>query len=78
MHFNGPSPHGFALRIDTADWLTHLREHPPRGGDHRRPWRPFQDPAAVWLNAACRSTGLPAESMQSTYYADRALEYLDR
>ena len=44
---------------------TYLREHPPRGGDHRRPWRPFQDPAAVWLNAGCRSTGLPAESMQS-------------
>ena len=52
MHFNGPSAHGFAERIDTADWLEHLRAHPPRGGDHRRPWRPFQDPAAVWLNAA--------------------------
>jgi arylsulfatase A-like enzyme len=78
MHFNGPSTHGFALRIDTADWLEHLREHPPRGGDHRRPWHPFQDPAAVWLNADCRSMGLPVESMQSTYYADRALEYLDR
>ena len=78
MHFNGPSTHGFALRIDTADWLEHLRDHPPRGGDHRRPWHPFQDPAAVWLNAACRPMGLPAESMQSTYFADRAIEYLDR
>jgi choline-sulfatase len=78
MHFNGPSAHGFAERIDTADWEEHLRSHPPRGGDHRRPWRPFQDPAAVWLNAACRSAGLPAESMQSTYFVDRALDELKR
>jgi choline-sulfatase len=76
MHFNGPSAHGFALRLDTADWEDYLRGHPPRGGDRRRPWRPFQDPAAVWLNADCRSTGLPAESMQSTYFVDRAIEYL--
>lgn len=76
MHFNGPSSHGFATRIDTPDWREHLREHPPRGGDHRRPWRPFQDPAAVWLNSECRPMGLPTASMQSTYFADRALEYL--
>lgn len=76
MHFNGPSPHGFAVRLDTADWRESLRRHPPRGGDHRRPWRPFQDPAAVWLNSACRPMGLPTESMESTYFADRALEYL--
>ena len=78
MHFNGPSAHGFAVRLDTPDWQSYLREHPPRGGDHRRPWRPFQDPAAVWLNAGCRSTGLPVESMQSTYFVDRAIEFLER
>ncbi len=76
MHFNGPYSHGFAERLDTPDWLQFLRSHPPVGGDHRHPWRPFQDPAAVWLNAARRSTGLLAESMQSAYFADRALDYL--
>lgn len=76
MHFNGPSTHGFALQLDTREWQEYLRAHPPRGGDHRRPWRPFQEPAAVWLNSDCRPTGLPVESMQSTYLADRALEYL--
>ena len=76
MHFNGPSSHGFAERIDTVDWQNELRDHPPQGGDHRHPWRPFRDPAAVWLNASRRSTGLPAESMQSAYFADRALDYL--
>ena len=76
MHFNGPFAHGFAERVDTPDWQGFLRSHPPRSGDHRHPWRPFRDPAALWLNAARRSTGLPAESMQSAYLADRALEYL--
>jgi choline-sulfatase len=76
MHFNGPSTHGFAVRLDTAEWEEYLRQHPPRGGDRRRPWRPFQDPAAVWLNADCHSAGLPVESMQSTYFVDRAVEYL--
>jgi arylsulfatase A-like enzyme len=78
MHFNGPSGHGFRARLDTADWLEYLREHPPQGGDRRRPWRPFQDPAAVWLNSGCRPMGLPTASMQSTYYVDRALEHLKR
>ncbi|MGP0067745.1 MAG: sulfatase [Isosphaeraceae bacterium] len=76
MHFNGPSSHGFLDRIDTPDWERELRSHPPRGGDHRRRWRPFVDPAAVWLNAARHSTGLPIESMQSTYFADQALDDL--
>jgi choline-sulfatase len=78
MHFNGPSAHGFAERVDTADWEQELKAHPPRRGDRRRPWRPFQDPAAAWLNAACRPTGLPVESMRSTYFVDRALDYLKR
>ena len=77
MHFNGPSAHGFDVRIDTPDWEASSGAHPPRGGDHRRPWRPFCDPAAEWLNADARSAGLPAESMQSTYFVDRAIEYLE-
>jgi choline-sulfatase len=78
MHFNGPSTHGFAERIDLADWEGHLRIHPPRDGDRRRPWRPFLDPAAVWLNAARRSAGLPIESMSATYFTERALDFLKR
>ena len=33
MHFNGPSKHGFDVRIDTPEWERSLREHRPRGGD---------------------------------------------
>ncbi len=76
MHFNGPSGHGFEVRIDTPDWERSLREHPPRGGDGRRPWRPILDPARDWLNADARPMGLPSESMQSTFFVERAIEFL--
>jgi arylsulfatase A-like enzyme len=78
MHFNGPSKHGFATRLDTPDWAAWLRKHPPEGGDHRRPWRPFQDPASVWLNARGESFGLPSASMESSYLVDRAAEFIER
>ena len=58
MHFNGPSAHGFDVRIDTPDWERNLREHPPRGGDRRRPWRPILDPAREWLNAERLADGV--------------------
>jgi choline-sulfatase len=76
MHFNGPSIHGFAVRLDTLDWERNLRAHPPQGGDRRRPWNPFRDPARVWLNADVHSAGVPVESMQSAYFVDQAIQYL--
>ena len=78
MHFNGPSRHGFDLRIDVKEWLEEIRRHPPEGGERRRPFRPFIDPPAVWLNARCEDHGLPAASMESTYFVDRAIEVLNQ
>jgi choline-sulfatase len=75
MHFNSPSKHGFHDRLDTRDWRAYLKSHPPEGGDHRRPWHPFADPTAVWLNSACQPEGLPLASMESSYVADRAGEF---
>ena len=76
MHFNGASAHGFDLRVDTADWESALQEHRPRGGDQRRRWRPILDPAREWLNADALTVGLPPDSMQSTFFVDRAIEFL--
>jgi len=78
MHFNGPSRHGFDIRIDVAQWLAHLQQHPPEGGDHRKEWRPFSDPATVWLNARCEDHGLPTQAMESTFFVDRAIEYMNQ
>ncbi len=76
MHFNSKNPHGFQERVDLHEWNEWLAVKPPEGGDQRRPWNPFKDPAAVWLNAACRPEGLPAAAMDSTYFADQAIDYL--
>lgn len=77
MHFNGPAAHGFAERWDEPEWARWLRDHPPEGGDQRRPWRPFGDPARVWLNADNNDMGLPESAMLSTFLADRAIAFLD-
>ncbi len=78
MHFNGKGRHGFAERLDSNDWSAWLDRHPPPGGVHPMRWRPFQDPAAVWLNAGCRSYGLPESAMESSYYVDRVVDFLGR
>jgi arylsulfatase A-like enzyme len=78
MHFNGPSKHGFVERIDSNDWSKWLKDHPPPPGNRIRPWRPFVDPAAVWLNAEGHSYGLPEASMESTYFVERITEYFER
>jgi len=76
MHFNGPSTHGFIERIDKPDWLRHLREHDPEEDARRRPWQPFVDPPAKWLNADCLSSGLHEESMEATYFVNEAVRLI--
>ena len=76
MHFNSPAHHGFDDLGRHPRVPVLARREPRPGGDNRRPWRPFHDPAAVWLNAACRPAGLPAASMESTFFADQAINYL--
>ena len=78
MHFNDHDAHGFQERLDSHQWRNNLRGHPPRGGDKRKPWRPFVDPAAVWLNSACQPCGLPDASMETAYYAREAGAFFRR
>lgn len=76
MHFNDPSPHGFALRRDYSEWLKHLGAHPPPAGDNRKPWRPMIDPTADWLNAGVEDAGLDSWSMDATYFVNRAIRFM--
>ncbi len=78
MHFNSRGTHGFDTRLDTPEWERWIRDHPPRQGDHREPWRPLHDPARVWLNAACKPAGLPDGAMEATFFANRAARFFDR
>jgi choline-sulfatase len=40
------------------------------------PWKPFRDPAAVWLNSFCRPVGSVEADMPGSYYARRAAAFL--
>ena len=81
MHFNSGLTHGFDVRVDRGEYGRHLEDHParevPAGVAVRPPWRPFADPAAVWLNA----DGLPearyAEDDEATFLTDRAVAFLE-
>lgn len=76
MHFNNRSTHGFDVRIDVGDWIDQIRRHAPAGNRPSLPWRPFIDPPDVWLNARCVDCDLPSEHMESTYFVDRAIDYM--
>lgn len=80
MHFNSSLTHGFDLRIDLPQHNRLLREHKPRplppGIEVLPPWRPFRDPARIWLNSPCLPFGARDEDMAGTFFADRAVRYL--
>ncbi len=81
MHFvNERLRHGFDYRVDISNYRKHLTEHPPKKPAEdmkvKPPWRPFRDPARIWLNA----DGLPVstydEESDGTYLAKKAVEFL--
>ncbi len=87
MHFNSDLKHGFDLRVDTPDYRKWLAELPnesnslpagvvPPGIEVQPPWRPFKDPARLWLNSFCRPMGTRDARMDGTYFAEQAADYL--
>ena len=54
-HFNIDSNHGFEQKIQKKDYLEFIKAHPPRIAPDsiksRPQWKPFKDPANIWLNA---------------------------
>ncbi len=80
MHFNSTLRHGFDLRADLTEHQAYLKEKGkkllPDGVEVQPTWRPFKDPASVWLNSAGRPFGAVDEDMPGTYFARRAAEYL--
>ncbi len=82
MHFNSPFTHGFAHRIDLPQHARSLQEHAPKplppDLDTQPPWRPFRDPASVWLNSACRPFAARDEDMAGTFFARQGARYLQQ
>ncbi len=81
MHFNSNLSHGFELRIDVPQHARYLKTHPPKplpkDIEVQPAWRPFRDPASVWLNSAVLPHGARDEDMSGTFFARRAVDYLN-
>lgn len=86
MHFNSQLKHGFDYRVDRADHRRWLKER--QDGGKARPvaadvrvkpqWRPFRDPARVWLNADALPVGQYDEDAEGTFFASKAIEFLEQ
>jgi choline-sulfatase len=80
MHFNSNLAHGFDLRIDLPEHRRWLKTQPQMPASEgvlvQPPWRPFKDPARIWLNAECRPVDTHDAQMDASYFASEAAEYI--
>lgn len=84
MHFNRPGTpglHGFrtAFTEDLVQraWLADVGpQHPPEGVRTKPVWRPFRDPARIWLNAEKLPFPRDEAEMKSTWVARQACRFL--
>lgn len=80
-HFNNDLNHGFTLKIERKDYVKHLAENPPSAVSpsvRTRPvWRPFKDPADVWLNAEGLPSARHDEDEAGTFYARKAIDFVN-
>jgi choline-sulfatase len=80
MHFNSDLKHGFDLRLDLPDYRKNLqtkgRQPLPEGVAVLPTWRPFRDPAHIWLNSQYQPYGAVDADMAGTYFARQATQYL--
>jgi choline-sulfatase len=85
MHFNQPSRpglHGFDQLMLESDipkaWGAAVNPKPPVAGVRVKPqWRPFRDPARIWLNAEKLPYGCYYDDMPGTFLARQAVRYLE-
>ena len=86
MHFNRPGVpglHGFdAVMTEdlvTRVWNAEVKPRPVPAGIRTKPaeWRPFRDPARIWLNAEKLPLARYGEEARGTFIARRAIQYLE-
>ena len=86
MHFNRraePDLHGFDIAMTedeiTKAWLTEVRPRPVPTDVLVKPavWRPFRDPARIWLDADTLPFARDDGQMRGTYIGHRAIQYME-
>jgi choline-sulfatase len=87
MHFNraaAPGLHGFDVMLTegeiTKAWNSEVRPRPIPEEIRTKPaqWRPFQDPARIWLNADKLPFARYDEEMRGTFIGRKAIQYLEQ
>jgi len=86
MHFNRPAApglHGFDVMMTEDEiakaWVAEVRPRALGEGVRTKPekWRPFQDPARIWLNADHLPLARYEADARGTYIARKAIQYLE-
>jgi choline-sulfatase len=86
MHFNRadePGLHGFDHLLTEAAlqraWQEDTKPRPIPAHIATKPqWRPFRDPARIWLNADMLPFPRYQDQMKGTYLANRSIQYLSQ
>jgi choline-sulfatase len=80
MHFNSPLKHGFETHIDLPEYQKWLeakgKSAVPPGINVQPPWKPFRDPARIWLNVAALPYGAVDADMPGTWLSSQAVEWI--
>jgi arylsulfatase A-like enzyme len=84
MHFNRPAQpglHGFdeVMTEDeiTKSWTSEVTARSVSGATKPAQWKPFRDPARIWLNADKLPFARFDEDTRGTYIARKAIQYLE-
>ena len=86
MHFNRPAEpglHGFDFLMTENEiekkWTAEVNPRALPGNINAKPaqWRPFRDPARIWLNADKLPLARFDEDARGTYIAHKAIKYLE-
>lgn len=80
MHFNSLLKHGFDVRKEKREFTQALRKRGvkpiPQGTKVLPIWKPFRDPAEIWLNGIYRPYGALDEDMWDTWWAQQAAAFI--
>jgi choline-sulfatase len=87
MHFNRPGVaglHGFEVArtedVLTREWQEQVTPRPVPASIRTKPlpWRPFQDPARIWLNSDCLPYPREDADMRASFQVREAGRFLER
>ena len=80
MHFNSSNLHGFERHRTPRQWHQMDRKRAnkplPEGLDVQPQWKPFKDPARIWLNGFYRPFGRYYDEMPGAWYTEECIQFM--